>query len=367
MIETKKKICWITPDYFLIVDAKRVPQLINDFDINWILINCKNTGRKADGLIDSTFKPKEFNLRYRQKDPRILWQYYKLLREIQSLKPDLVYVSFHGFPFFLPLLIKFIKKDKIIWGIHNVKTPKGASNAKWMDIYQNYIIDRINKFQVFSKYQLSVIKDKVPNKNHYYAPLPLEDYGTSNITPPANVIRFLFFGYIKAYKRLDLLINSFIDLQNSGIENIQLLIAGNCDNWKHYESIIAENTGITKRIEMIPNKDIPDLISSCHYLVLPYNDGAQSGVLNLAYQYNKPVITTDIESFRQLVVDGYTGYTFKNESQESLTMVMKKIIEEHKFNYPILKQNIKQFVDQEFIEDKVIILYRNFLNDCMRN
>lgn len=365
-IKNKKKICWITADYYSIVDVNRVPHLIDEFDIEWILINCHNSKRKVDGLVSSAYKPKVYNLKFRQKDPRIIWQYISLLIKIKKLNVDLIYISYHGFPFFFPLLLKVISPDKIIWAVHNVSIPKGASNERWIGSYQNYIFKRINNFHVFSKNQLSLIKEKVPNKNYYYTPLPLEDFGISTVLPPTNVIRFLFFGYIKEYKRLDLLVHSFLELRNSGINNIELIIAGNCDNWKYYQSIIADNIGITKKIGMIPNKDIPDLVSSCHYMVLPYNSGAQSGVLNLAYQYNKPVIVSDIESFKQFVIDGNTGYIFKNESQESLTITMKKIILGHEKNYNKLKQNIRLFVEEEYDEDKVQVLYRNFLNECMK-
>ena len=365
MRKNKIRILWITPDYFLCVDPYIVPHLTDEFDIEWILINSNNTKRKTDGLVSGTFKPKEFNLKFRQRDPRIIFQYIKFLAEIRKLKFDLIYISFHGFPFFFPLFLKFINPDKIIYGAHNVRTPKGASNERWMDIYQNYFYKRINKFHVFSKYQLSVIKEIVPEKNHYYAPLALEDYGVSKVNPPNNVIRFLFFGYIRAYKRLDLLIHSFRELRALGFNNIELFIAGNCENWEYYEAIIGKESGITTRIEIIPNEDIPDLVSSCHYMVLPYKDGAQSAVLTLAYQYNKPVIVSDIESFRQFVIDGSTGFVFKNESQESLTNIMKKVINEHDVNYQKLKNNIKLYVEKELATDKIITMYKDFLNDCM--
>lgn len=367
MEKNKKKICWITPDYFLIVDAFKVPHLINEFDIEWILINTYNTKRRADGLLSNTFKPKEYNLKFRQKDPRIIWQYIKFLIKIRKLNVDLIYISFLGFPFFFPLFLKFINPNKVVLGVHNVSTPKGANNERWMDIYQNYIFKRINNFHVFSKYQLSVIKEKIPGKNHYYVPLTLEDYGISNVLPPTDVIRFLFFGYIKKYKGLDLLIHSFRELQSSGISNIELFIAGNCSNWEYYESIIGKESGIITRIENIPNKDIPDLVSSCHYMILPYLDGAQSGVLNLAYQYNKPVIISDIESFRQFVIDGSTGFFFKNKSQESLTDIMKMVISKHDDIYIALKNNIKTLVEKEYAQDKILDGYKHLLNESIEN
>ena len=364
-MDRKKKICWLTPDYFIIVDAPKVPYLIDDYDIEWILINTYNTFRKTDGLLTGKCKPSEYNLKFRQKDPRVIWQYLRLLFKIRRMKADLIYISFHGFPFFLPLLLMFFNADKIVWGVHNVRTPKGASNSRLMDIYQDYVFKRIKNIHVFSGYQLSIVKEMYPQKNHYLIPLTLEDYGVSHVLPPENSIRFLFFGYIKDYKGLDLLISSFNDLCDSGICNIELLIVGKCDNWDFYKSKINGNASIKTRIESIPNTDIPDVISSCHYIVLPYRDSAQSGVLNLAYQYNRPVIVSDIDALKQAVISGSTGLFFQNGSQESLTEVMKEAVASHPVKYLELRSNMGSYVEKEFDMDKIIDRYKVLLNDCL--
>jgi len=363
----KKTLCWITPDYFLNVDSVIVPLLANEYDINWIIINTKDSKRKAEGIISDKVIPTEVHLAYKQRDPRIIFQFIKLLRPIGRANYDLIYLSFHGLPYFFPIFFSLINLKNTIYGAHNVSTPKGASNEKLMRIYHRYAFRKFQNFQVFSKFQLDVIKKILPGKKHYYSPIPLKDYGTSTLAPPNNVIRFLFFGYIRGYKRLDLLLKSFQEVYNSGTTNIELYVAGNCENWKPYESIITNNSSIITRLEIIPDKDIPDLISSCHYMVLPYQDGAQSGVLTLAYQYNKPVIISDIESFKQFVTEGVTGFSFENGSHESLTKVMKKVIREHNANYTNLKNNVKALVDEEFVIDKIVDRYKRFLNDCMQN
>lgn len=365
LLHNKKKIYWITPDYFLCADAFVVPDLSKTYDIEWILINTKNTKRKSEGLVFETFKPKEFNLEYRQKDPRIIFQYLRLINKIRRSNADLIYISFHGLPYFFPLFFLLIDANKVIYGAHNVSTPKGASNERFMRLYHAYAYKRIKNYHVFSNYQLDVIRELLPQKKHYYAPLALEDYGKSSVKPPKNKIRFLFFGYIREYKRLDLLIESFQELYKKGIQNIELYIAGNCDNWEYYQSRITLKEGIKTRIEIIPNEDIADLVSSCHYMVLPYQDGAQSAVLTLAYQYNKPVIASYIDSFKQFVIDGTTGYFFKSESTESLMSVMEKVTLTHHLKYQELQDNISVFVKKEFSMDEILKKYKFFLDDCL--
>ncbi|HLN56060.1 MAG TPA: glycosyltransferase family 4 protein [Bacteroidales bacterium] len=365
MEKGKKKICWITPDYFLIVDAPKVPLLVKEFDIRWILVNTYKTNRKTDGLLTYDFRPEEFNLRYRQRDLRIIFQYLKLIFRIRKEKADLIYISFHGFPFFFPIFLRFFHPAKIVWGVHNVRTPLGASNSRLMNIYQDYIFRRIRNIHVFSEYQLNVVKEIFPDKRHFLIPLTLEDYGKSQVSPPKDRIRFLFFGYIKEYKGLDLLIKSFQSLRKSGIDNIELHIVGKCENWGYYESMINGEAAIKTRIESIPNTDIPDVISSCHYILLPYRDSAQSGVLNLAFQYNRPVIISDIEAFRQSVTEGATGFYFKNGSVESLTSVMKEVIALHEERFPALTSNVKSFAEREFAMDEIVSRYRSLLNTCI--
>jgi len=361
----KKRIIWLTPDYFFDVDTYIVPLLAVNYEIDWIIINIFNSKRKINGLIVNEIVPKEFNLRYKQKDPRIIFQYIKLFINICKFKYDLIYLSFEGPPFFFPLFFTFFNLNKVIYGAHNVTTPKGSADEHIIRIYQSFVLKRIKNIHVFSKYQMEIIKKTLPGKNHYYAPLALKDFGSSLAVPPSNTIKFLFFGYIRDYKRLDLLLNSFRELYDSGIQNIQLCIAGQCDDWQHYQSLIGLHSNITTRIEVIPNTDIPDLISSCHYLILPYQDGAQSGVLPLAYQYNKPVIASDINAFKQFIIDGYNGFLFESGSQDSLTSVMKKVISMHGHNYDSLKNNVSDFCSKELSINQIVSKYIGFIEDCI--
>ena len=362
---TKTRICWLTPDYFLDVDAHIVPLLSRFYEIDWILIHTHNTERQADGLISDDFKPRPYNLKYRQRDPRILLNYWNLLLSIRRSTPDLVYVSFHGLPYFFPLVFLLLQRSKVIYGVHNVTTPSGAVNEHAMRLYHRYVFRNIDQFHVFSKYQLSAISRLLPHKRHYYAPLPLENYGPSDVLPPTNRIRFLFFGYIREYKRLDILIRAFQAVRRVEGSGVELVVAGNCDDWSHYQAMITDGDGIETMIRIIPNRDIPNLLSSCHYVVLPYQDGAQSAVLNLAYQYHKPVIASDIEAFKNLVVEGSTGFLFKKNSTDSLTNVLATVIRKHKQLYHTLQRDIKEYVIKEQSTEYIVAKYRLLLDDCL--
>jgi glycosyltransferase involved in cell wall biosynthesis len=364
-MQNRAQITWITPDYFLNVDAKVVPQLANYYAIDWILIRTPGSERTSDGLLSDGLRPREYSLRYRQRDPRIISQYLSLLSSIRREGCDLLYTSFHGLPYFFPLLSTMIDLDKVIYGVHNVLTPIGASNERSMRIYQRYAYSVIKRFHVFSRYQLRVIQELLPTKQHYYVPFAPDDYGTSTLCPPNDRIRFTSFGYIRAYKRIDLLISAFKTLYGDGIQNIELVIAGKCDDWGPYEALINNHPRIHARIGVVPNKDIPDLISSSHYIVLPYQDGAQSAVLPLAYKYHKPVITSDIEAFRDVVVEGTTGYRFRSLSHESLCNVMRDVVLRHDTRYDNLTRNVSTYVSNEYSPEDILAKYRLFIDDTL--
>jgi len=129
--------------------------------------------------------------------------------------------------------------------------------------------------------------------------------------------------------------------------------------------MITDGDGIETMIRIIPNRDIPNLLSSCHYVVLPYQDGAQSAVLNLAYQYHKPVIASDIEAFKDLVVEGSTGFLFKKNSTDSLTDVLNTVIRKHRQLYQTLQGNIKEYAIKEQSTDYIVAKYRLLLDDCL--
>jgi glycosyltransferase involved in cell wall biosynthesis len=149
--------------------------------------------------------------------------------------------------------------NKVIYGVHNIHTPKGATHERWMRLYQHFAFRMIKRFHVFSRYQLQLAFSLLPDKRHYYAPLSPENYGSSAAKPPGDKIRFLFFGYIRQYKRLDLLIEAFQSLYGAGLRNIELVIAGRCDDWDAYEALIDQQPGIQTRIGLVANNDVPDL------------------------------------------------------------------------------------------------------------
>ena len=121
----------------------------------------------------------------------------------------------------------------------------------------------------------------------------------------------LFFGFIREYKGLDLLLKAFADerLRNYPIK---LIVAGEfyCDPKPYHELI--DLYGLKDRVIMsndfIPDSEVVNYFCSADLVVQPYKNATQSGVTQIAYHFNKPMIITDVGGLGEFVPDGKAGY-----------------------------------------------------------
>ncbi|WP_320040577.1 glycosyltransferase [uncultured Desulfobacter sp.] len=361
----KPKIIWITAEAFIDVDLPIIPILSKFYKINWFICINKNSVIDNKNIISSAVNNTDVDVhyvvfRYRMRNPLSLLQYLKLTLRIHKTMPQIFYIDNLGAPYFLPLLRFVIDKNKIIIAVHNVSTPKGAINERFMEKYTKLILKLFKNFHVFSKNQKLVLQSKTKNKNILYAPLALKDYGKSINTADKKLITFLNFGFIREYKRIDVLIEAAQIAYEKTQKPFKVKIAGSCGNWEKYRKLIKYKFLFDTRIEPIPNEDVADLFSASHYFVLPYQDIAQSGAITVAFNYNLPVVASNLPSFKDVIVDGQTGYLFEPASKESLAVLMINIINNHKQNYYKLKEAQQFYINKNFSTHSIANKYREF-------
>jgi glycosyltransferase involved in cell wall biosynthesis len=132
-------------------------------------------------------------------------------------------------------------------------------------------------------------------------------YPSIRIAPGAKVL--LFFGYIRDYKGLDVLLDAMPAILAR--HNVTLLVAGECytDSGKYVRQ--AEQLGITDNVVFhfgyTPNEHVSVFFSAADVLVLPYKTATQSGIIQIAYNFHRPVIATDVGGLGEVIVPGYTG------------------------------------------------------------
>jgi glycosyltransferase involved in cell wall biosynthesis len=130
----------------------------------------------------------------------------------------------------------------------------------------------------------------------------------------------LFFGNIKPYKGLDVFLNA-LDVVEKKINSsrLKVMIAGK-GSLHPYESLLVgkKRDYLIVKNENIPNSGIPCLFKKASVIVLPYTDASQSGVVPLAYTFSRPVIVSNIESLKEYVEHGITGFVFESKNIEQL-------------------------------------------------
>jgi glycosyltransferase involved in cell wall biosynthesis len=364
----KKKICWITGDYFIDVDAFVVPHLLSDFEISWYIVNSKTPAYQNVVLSKNIIERYSYivsvvHLKYRFRNIAIIFQYLNLLFSVIKEKPDLVYLSFSGLPYFMPLVWILFRKNKVIFASHNTTTPRGAVNMGFANVYQKFILKAFKKFHVFSLNQKNALESRFQNKIVYYAPLTQKDFGRSNKVPSDSIICFLFFGIIREYKRLDLLINAACRVSEKTNIQFKVTIAGGCDDWIKYQKLIKYPNIFDLKIHSIEDDQIADLFCSNHYLVQPYQDGTQSGALKIAFNYNIPIIASDINAFREFIIDKKTGYLFKSEDVLDFENVLLEILTTHNDRYEHIKRTQLSYVQKESSTKVIIEKYKQFLSN----
>lgn len=149
-----------------------------------------------------------------------------------------------------------------------------------------------------------------------FAPHPIYDtYGElleksvarEQLNLPKNVPMVLFFGFIRKYKGLDLLLEAL-----NKAPNLHALVAGECyEDWDFYQKIIQEN-GLAERVHLytdfIPAEQVRVFFSAADLVVQPYRTATQSGISQIAYHFEKPMVVTNVGGLPEIVTQGVSGY-----------------------------------------------------------
>ena len=216
-----------------------------------------------------------------------------------------------------------IKKIKLVYTIHN----KLPHDIKYSNLIKKFIIFLCKKSDaiiVMSKISFEYIKNDLKNpqalNKTYYIPLPNyidtttpEDY--KSYTEAHSSFNLLFFGVIKPYKNIELLINVFNDLSNM---DINLLICGKPITKEYGYSLesLIKNKKIKTKFEFISEKDLDELIKKTDCCILPYDkkSSLNSGAAIHAFSLGKTVISPAIGTILDMPEDSVFSYDYTDET-----------------------------------------------------
>ena len=122
----------------------------------------------------------------------------------------------------------------------------------------------------------------------------------------------LFFGRIDGYKGVDFLLDVFKSTPQ--LNHINLVIAGKAV--MNFSWLSAENTPNVQILNrFISDEEMNYLFKNCKYVILPYRDASQSGIIPIAYHFGKPVLVSNVEGLLEYVDVAKTGYVYHNKEE----------------------------------------------------
>lgn len=294
--------------------------------------------------------------------------WFKTARFIKQQKPDFVVFRF-WIPFMGPALgtiARFIKKQgiKVLAITDNVIPHEKRPGDK---MFARYFIRSCDGYITMSQAVMEDLKQFTPSAHKRFLLHPLyTSFGEKlskaearkklNISEQDKII--LFFGLIRKYKGLDILLEAMSDESLRAL-NIKLLIAGEFYEDRSYYDEIIEKHRLQDRIILhagfVANEDVKYYFSATDLVTLTYRSATQSGVTQVAFHFEKPVLVTDVGGLAEIIPDGKCGYVvdarpseiakaivdfYQNNREEQLTQGM--IREKQKYDWRIFVNAVEE-------------------------
>lgn len=250
----------------------------------------------------------------------------KLGRQIRKMKPDLI-IAKYWLPLMGPALGSLLRlgkrgHTKAFSILDNVvpheKRPGDVA-------FTRYFLKPVDAFIAMSQSVLDDLKVFEPNKPVSLIPHPIYDnYGTPVSKAAARAVLkldenkkyILFFGFIRQYKGLDLLMQAMADERLKKL-NVHLIVAG-----EYYEDAAPYNELLDKlqlgdrilmHTDFIPNDAVKHYFCAADLVVQPYKSATQSGISQIAYHFEKPMVVTRVGGLLEMVPDNVVGFQCEPE------------------------------------------------------
>ncbi len=257
--------------------------------------------------------------------------------KLKKLKPDIIVVRY-WLPFMGPCLgtiLRRVKKNRhtqIVCIADNIIPHEKRIGDT---VFTRYFVQPVDAFITMSEKVLGQLPQFAAGKPAKFVPHPLYDNFGEKISKVAarhhlgianeeKII--LFFGFIRKYKGLDILLDAVQQLSTYNNSSFKLLIAGEFyEDRKQYDEQI-ERLGIGDSLilktDFIPDSEVKYYLCAADVLVQPYRNATQSGVTPLAYHFEIPMIVTNVGGLPALVPDGKVGLV----AEPNASAIAEKII-----------------------------------------
>ncbi len=294
----------------------------------------------------------------------------KIGRRIKQEAPDLLLIK-HWMPFFAPIygtIARIVRKNgktKIAVISHNIIPHEKKPGDKFLT---KYFFNSVDYFITLSKsVQTDLLslypeaKEKLlfhPVYSNFGKPID-KDVAKEWLNIKEEKV-MLFFGFIRDYKGLDVLLKAIAIIKEK--MDFTLIVAG------EFYSNEEETTALTKELGLksivkyyknfIPQNDVKYYFSACDVVVLPYKSATQSGIVQIANNFDKPMISTKVGGLPEVIDNGKTGYLVEPENPEELAEAIFMYYNENKEAEFVenIKNDAEKFSWSEFVKGMVELI-----------
>ena len=258
------------------------------------------------------------------------FNWIKVGLEIKKSSPDLLIFKY-WMPFFAPCfgtIAKIVKRNigtKVLVICDNVIPHERKPGD---NILTKYFFNSADYFILLSEKVKNDLLTLKPNAKYKVIPHPIySNFGNAVSKDEArkklklsDEKLILFFGFIRDYKGLDVLLEAMAELKNK--IDIKLIIAGEFYTDKEKYIKLIDKLKIKENIylftDFIPTSEVKYFFSACDVVVLPYKDATQSGIVQIAMNFKKPVIASNVGGLGEVVHNNKTGFIVEKENPSQL-------------------------------------------------
>lgn len=258
------------------------------------------------------------------------FNWIKVGRELKKMAPDLIVIGF-WLPFMAPCLGTIARiarkngKTRVVSVVHNIIPHEHRIGDK---MFATYFCNSVDGFVAMSDSVLNDLTQFDSVKPRVFCRHPLYDnFGEAvernsalqELGLDSNNRYMLFFGLIRDYKGLDIMLKAYADsrLRQMGVK---LIVAGefynNAEKYFELEKELGLEGEVIWHREFVPDSKVRYYFGAADIIVQPYKSATQSGVTQIAYHFEKPMIVTNVGGLAEIVPNGKAGYVVEPDERE---------------------------------------------------
>lgn len=276
---------------------------------------------------------------------------------LKNLKPDLIIVRF-WLPFMGPALgtiLRRVKKNKHTRVIAITDNVIPHEKRPGDTPFTRYFLKACDGFVTMSEKVMADLRTFETDKPAKQAAHPLYDNFGEPISKAAARAHLglkpdekiaLFFGFIRKYKGLDLLLEAMQEIKKDP-RHIKLMVAGEYyEDEKEYNELITRlNIGdsLIMRTQFIPDSEVKFYLCAADVVVQPYRNATQSGVTPLAYHFEVPMVVTNVGGLPSLVPHDKVGLVCEPNPAAIATAVKEYFDRGEQYFLPALRMEKQKY------------------------